>query len=31
METKDSKLMLYNTLSRRKEAFVPLNPPLGGR
>ena len=30
METKDSKLMLYNTLSRRKEEFVPYNPPHVG-
>ena len=25
-----AKLMLYNTLSRKKEEFVPLNPPLVG-
>ena len=24
----ESKLVLYNTLSRRKEEFVPLAPPL---
>ena len=26
----DNKLMLYNTLSRRKELFVPINAPLVG-
>ncbi len=26
----ESKLVLYNTLSRRKEEFVPLAPPRVG-
>jgi cysteinyl-tRNA synthetase len=26
----DSKLVIYNTLSRRKELFEPINPPLVG-
>ena len=26
----EQKLTIYNTLSRRKEEFVPLNPPYVG-
>lgn len=26
----DSKLVLYNTLSRRKELFEPIDPPRAG-
>lgn len=27
---KENNLQLYNTISRRKEAFIPLNPPFVG-